>query len=99
MVALGEPRLAFRVTTLQSERQQSAVDAAFELLPPSSVCIRLLTAKCCTDDVCYAWNAHAISFWVLQSQHQVKAPLLLVSLICHPQLLTVVVLMTALGQQ
>ncbi len=37
VVALGEPRLTFRVTTLPSERQQSAVDAALELLPPPSV--------------------------------------------------------------
>ena len=37
MVALGEPSFAFRITTLPSERQQSAVDAALELLPPPSV--------------------------------------------------------------
>jgi len=47
VVAFGEPRLAFRITMLPSERQQSAVDAALELLPPSSVrnslCLRYLS--------------------------------------------------------
>ena len=37
VVALGEPGLAFRITTVPSERQRSAVDAALALLPSPAV--------------------------------------------------------------
>ena len=37
VVALGEPGLAFRLTTVPTEQQRSAVDAALALLPPPTV--------------------------------------------------------------
>jgi hypothetical protein len=48
IVALGEPGLAFRVMTVPTEQQRSAVDAALALLPPPTVraCALWLHASC-----------------------------------------------------
>ena len=37
MIALGEPGLAFRLAAVDAERQQTAVAAALQLLPPPEV--------------------------------------------------------------